>query len=126
VWLEALEAALRSGGFVVRRGGDFDRWDLEARGGALGGARARAAVEEHGGGRQLIRIRTWPRPSIKGVTATLLFAAFALGASFQSAWSAALPLSALAILLILQSFQECSVATTGLLQAAEILIEAGR
>jgi hypothetical protein len=43
------------------RGGAFDRWDLEVLGGALGAVRVRTAIEEHGGGRQLLRVRAWPR-----------------------------------------------------------------
>ena len=42
-------------------GGDFERWDLHVRGGMLGSMRLRVAVEEHGAGRQLVRIRSWPR-----------------------------------------------------------------
>ena len=30
------------------QGGDYDRWDLEIRGGLLGSLRTRMAIEEHG------------------------------------------------------------------------------
>ena len=49
-------------GAVVRSGGDWDRWDLQVRGGLLGGAGLRMAVEEHGAGQQLVRVRSWPAP----------------------------------------------------------------
>ena len=52
---------------AVKRGGDFDRWDLEVRGGLLGCIRAVAMIEEHGAGKQLFRLRAWPqipRPAI--------------------------------------------------------------
>jgi O-antigen biosynthesis protein len=58
--VRALATALRDAGSVVTSGGDWDRWDLEVRGGLLGRARMRIAVEEHGAGRQLVRARTWP------------------------------------------------------------------
>jgi hypothetical protein len=48
---------------VFRHGSGFDRWDLEVRGGIFGAARLRSAIEEHGGGRQLVRFRVWPRAS---------------------------------------------------------------
>ncbi len=60
-WLRRVEDALRSAGAAFLRGGDFDRWDLHVRGGLLGAARLRIAVEEHGGGRQLTRYLAWPR-----------------------------------------------------------------
>ena len=42
-------------------GGEYDRWELETRGGSLGAARVRTALEEHGQGRQLLRCLVWPR-----------------------------------------------------------------
>lgn len=58
---EDLEAQLKRQRAVTLRGGDFDAWDLEIRGGLLGGARLQLAVEEHGGGRQQVRVRVSPR-----------------------------------------------------------------
>ncbi|MEA2273997.1 MAG: hypothetical protein QOI98_2705, partial [Solirubrobacteraceae bacterium] len=49
--LTHLERALT--GAKARRGGTYERWDLEVRGGAFGVARVRTALEEHGEGRQL-------------------------------------------------------------------------
>ena len=57
--LECLHAALRSAGAVAWRGGDWDGWDIAVRGGFLGEARLRMGAEEHGGGCQLLRFRTW-------------------------------------------------------------------
>jgi hypothetical protein len=66
--LESMHAALVQAGSVTARGGDYDDWDLEVRGGLLGGARLRLAVEEHGAGKQMLRSRTWMRVS-RSVTA---------------------------------------------------------
>ena len=73
--LECLHAALRAAGAVAWRGGDWDDWDLEVRGGFLGGARLRMGVEEHGGGCQLLRFRTWPRVPASAVLAAAALAA---------------------------------------------------
>ena len=78
-----LETALRRSGGVVFSGGDFERWDLHVRGGMLGSMRLRMAVEEHGGGRQLLRIRSWPRFSRIGAGVALGFAALAAGAALD-------------------------------------------
>jgi hypothetical protein len=68
--LHAIEVALRERGSTAVRGGEFDRWDLEVRCGTLGRARARMAIEEHGQGKQLIRLRRWPRASRLAPAAT--------------------------------------------------------
>jgi GT2 family glycosyltransferase len=59
-WVAALETAVHETAAVSYRGGAFDRWDLHVRGGALGASRLLLAVEEHGSGKQFVRIRTWP------------------------------------------------------------------
>ena len=58
--LGALEQSLHQDGALVLRGGNFDRWDLEVRGGLLGSARLLMGIEEFGGGKQLVRYRVWP------------------------------------------------------------------
>ena len=84
--LESLEAALRARDAVVRRGGDFDRWDLEVRSGLFGAGRILMAVEDHGCGRQLVRYRSWPRYSPAALVPTLLFAALSSKAALDHAW----------------------------------------
>ena len=61
-WIARLEAAARRGGAVVMRGGDFDPWDLHFRGGLFGWARTHITTEEHGGGKQLLRLHARTRP----------------------------------------------------------------
>jgi hypothetical protein len=55
--LQALLDALKAHGAAVELGGDFDRWDLEIRGGLLGSARVLMMAEDHAAGRQLIRFQ---------------------------------------------------------------------
>jgi GT2 family glycosyltransferase len=66
-FVQLLQDSLASRGGYVRSGGPFDRWDLELRAGPLGGVKIRTAVEEHGSGKQLLRVRIWPRASARGV-----------------------------------------------------------
>jgi len=71
-WLSEIESAIRLRGATVLRGGDFDRWDLELRRGLFASTKLMLAVEEHGGGRQLARIKMWPRFSrVAGIVASL-------------------------------------------------------
>jgi O-antigen biosynthesis protein len=70
--LADIETGLRPHCMSVIRGGDYDRWDIHVRVGPLAAARLRATAEEHGHGKQLIRVRVWPRPS-RGLGALLFF-----------------------------------------------------
>jgi O-antigen biosynthesis protein len=70
--LGELEFALRAAGARVIRGGPYDRWDLQVCGGMFSVVRVLMAVEEHGAGRQLVRVRSWPRHTTPTVLIVLL------------------------------------------------------
>jgi GT2 family glycosyltransferase len=104
--VEAVEAALAAV-LPVARGGDYDAWDLEVRGGALGSLRVCVAVEDHGGS-QLIRFRRWPRvPRGLAVLLAWLVALAALTA-WDGAWAASGIVTSLAGALGLGSLLACS------------------
>lgn len=113
-WLESLESGLKAVRSVVLRGGDYDRWDLELRGGLFGSVRLLMAVEEHGGGKQFLRFRAWPRCYPAAIVLTLLFAALSAGAAVSQAWIACGILNFVAFLFMMRIFKECSYAMTAL------------
>jgi len=115
--LHVLEGTLREQGALPVRGGDYDPWDLEVRGGVLGGARMFAAVEYHGDGRQLLRIRSWPRCSVSGVALTVLFGCLSAGAGHDQSWMACGVLGLAALLLVVRTLNECARATAACLAA---------
>lgn len=82
-WVERLDAELRDGPAQVVHGDDFDTWDLEVRTGPLASGRVRLAVEEHGSGRQLVRLRTWPRCSPHAVAASVALVALTVAAGLR-------------------------------------------
>ncbi len=102
---------------MVFSGGDYERWDLYVRGGMLGSMRLRVAVEEHGAGRQQVRIRSWPRFSRIGAGVALIFAALGTGAALEGVWSAATVLIAAALLILVSTIQDCATAA-GVLRIA--------
>jgi O-antigen biosynthesis protein len=63
-WVAAIRDGLRRTGIAVTAAGAWDTWDLHVRGGALGGVRLALVYEEHGNGRQLVRLRAWPRAKL--------------------------------------------------------------
>jgi O-antigen biosynthesis protein len=109
-WLRSLEEGLRNQGILIRRGGAYDRWDLEARSGALGFVRILMAVEEHGRGRQLARFRFEPRWGLFAFLGVAFGTALALSALLHGAWIASLILGGVALLLGLGCRQEHAAA----------------
>jgi GT2 family glycosyltransferase len=117
-WLTHVEASLRDSGVKANRAGDYDRWDLQVRGGVFGAARLRMAIEEHGAGRQLIRFRFWPRCSGQAIVLVLLFTVLSICAALDRSSTASLIIVGIALFLVLRTFQECAGAKSVALRAA--------
>lgn len=114
--LQHIEATLKADGAIILRGGNYDRWDLEVRGGLFGNVRMRMAVEEHGAGKQLVRIRSWPIFSLPWLVLTLLFAALYIITIINRAWPAPV-LGLIAMLLASRALEDCGTATASCLYA---------
>jgi hypothetical protein len=114
-WLRCVEDAHREVNAPVLRGGEFDTWDLEVRGGIFGSVRTLMAIEEHGAGRQLVRFRAWPKFSPVGIALVYFFTILACWAGLGHSWQASALLDGIALLLALRILQESAYATATLL-----------
>ena len=117
-WLRTLENDLAA--VPTRRGGDFDRWDLAVRGGALGEARVLSMVEEHAEGAQYARFRVTPRANRVAAATVGALAVVGLLAAADGSWFAAGCLLALALPVALVVHRHCAAAVG----AARAAIEA--
>lgn len=108
--LEELERALKEARAVVPRGGPYDRWDLEVRGGTSGAVRLRMCIEEHGAGRQLVHFRLWPHASSLGRVLSGGLALLTLSATVNGAWLAATLLGGVAAFFLFRVVRECGEA----------------
>lgn len=97
-----------------RRGDEYERWDLEVRGGLLGTARIRTSLEEHGDGNQLVRMRSWPVPSLAAVGLGTVLVGLAVLAYFDSAPMAASVIAVAAALLAIWCSRDCAAAVGAL------------
>jgi GT2 family glycosyltransferase len=112
--LRYLEQMLRAVGSTVRRGGDWDRWDLEVTCGMFGAARLIMAVEDHGAGNQLIRVRWWPSVSATALALTLGTVALSIAAGFDRGWPAAAVLGIAGAWVIGRAVRQCGAAVAAI------------
>lgn len=119
VRLEAIEDTLRAAGTSSARGGDYDRWDLEVRGGVLGAVRLLSTTEEHGAGKQLVRFRLWPTCTWQGIAVSVVLMTLALGAASSSTWLVAALLGLGAVVPLYRMGQECAGAMATLWHALQ-------
>jgi GT2 family glycosyltransferase len=121
--VESLENLITSQGAVVIRGGEYDKWDLEVKGGLFGALRILMAVEDHGGGKQMVRVRSWPKISRLGFVLTIFFTVLAILASIDQSWYVYVILGATAALTAVRTFGDCAVSTTPFLRAVKHFAE---
>jgi len=108
--LLSLESVLRSGGAVVRRGGDYGTWDLEIRGGLFGGLRVYTVSENYGRGKHMLRLRSRPWFSISGAGTTLLLMIACFGALLDHSVYVAGVLGPLGVMFGAMTFRSAAVA----------------
>ena len=109
--VQRLQDALAASGGFVRSGGPFDRWDLVLRVGPLGGVKIRTVVEDHGGGRQLTRVRIWPRASARQTIGGLGLGLLSLAAGLGGEGGLAIALGAATGVLVLLGVEATATAT---------------
>ena len=119
-WLRRLKASCLEEGFIVFRGGNYDHWDLQVRSGMFGSARISLVSEEHGSGKQQIRIRWFPVfSSFWSKTALFLLGLSAIS-TLQNAWPASAIFTAGALIIVGRMLRQCSCAMAGVKRAVEL------
>lgn len=117
--LEQLETQLLNKGVPVRRGGEFDDWDLQVDGGFWGGARLLMAAEDHGAGTQYVRFRIRPTCWARGPLMALTLALLGIWAALDHAWLISIILGAGAVLPVLGGFLDCGRAVAVMLRLVQ-------
>ena len=117
--LHSIEEHVQEAGLSVARGGAYDRWDLEVKAGLLGGALALFSIEEHGAGRQLCRLRTWPSIAVPCLVFGLLLLGLSAAAGIDGSALAAAILAGSGVILFGRLFWECGISSAALDQALE-------
>jgi GT2 family glycosyltransferase len=85
-WLEEIEKNIISLKASVKRGGDFDKWDLKTRNGLFCTAKGLLTIEEHGANKQYLKFRCWVNYSISGILLIVFFAGLTTIAAKDASW----------------------------------------
>ena len=118
--LTAVEKALQSAGSIARRNSDFDEgWDLQVRGGIFGNTRVLILNEEHGQGKQVVRVRTAGKGSFLVHASVAILTLLSLFAAFEGAIFAALIIGFGAVLIFVQAVLEAGYSTGAVLSAID-------
>jgi hypothetical protein len=112
--LEGVERAARAEGAPIFCGDTWDQWDLHLRAGLLGGARLRMGLEEHGGGRQLVRTRITPHVPAAALALVMGMLTVTVAAVVAHAWAAAALVGIVSTVLGVAVLWECGIATAWL------------
>ena len=99
-WLGQLEDILIRSRVRVRRGGNYDQWDLQTNCGLFSAARGLLTIEEHGGGKQMLKFKYWAKYSTGGIVVSLLFAGFSFLALVKAQFGVFILLGTIAAVLI--------------------------
>ena len=114
--LAQIKQSLRAEGAVARQGNNYERWDLEIIGGMFGSVRMLMAIEDHGAGTQLVRIRSWPRCRNAATALAALFTILIVAAAFDRALVVVVVFGAALAWLLWQIFVQAGQSTASLLR----------
>jgi hypothetical protein len=105
-WLQEIEANLLESRARVRRGGQYDQWDLHVTCGFFSSAKGLLTIEEHGSSKQLLRFKCKPEYSPIGIELTILLSVLSVLAILDSSYLAGSFLGSFAIILAATYFTD--------------------
>ena len=101
-WLEDLERTLIKMKVRVKRGGDFDNWDIKAATGLFAQAKGILTVEEHGANKQYVKFRYNMIYSVSGMLLILMLSGVSVAAAADQQWVVTTVVSILVIAIAVQ------------------------
>lgn len=85
-WLSIIEKNLVSFQMTPRRGGDFDNWDIQTGNKLFSSVKALLTIEEHGAGKQYLKLRCKPVISLFSLFGTGLLTFISVVAAINGIW----------------------------------------
>jgi glycosyltransferase involved in cell wall biosynthesis len=105
-WLSTFEAKLTRLQKRVQKGGNFDNWDIKIKNGLFSDTKTLLAIEEHGAGRQLLRLKAWTKPTPVFALFLTIFSALSLLAAADGALIVAIISGCFGLMVLAEYFNE--------------------
>jgi glycosyltransferase involved in cell wall biosynthesis len=99
-WLGDIERELVRLKLAVKKGGSFNRWDLQVNSGLFARNRSLLTIEEHGGGKQQLRLKCWPVYATHSFGLFIVLAGLAALAALDRQWIMAAAFTAMAFTIV--------------------------
>ena len=122
-WLRAVEERIRAEDVAVQRGGDFDTWDFQIRGGFAGVVRLTLAIEEHGAGKQMLLFRLQPRVTPLAKAALILVSLISAFAFIDGSVRLGVVLAVGVLAVLYRMITDCTVGAATVQHSLESLKE---
>jgi hypothetical protein len=120
-WLKLIESYLKSNQNKVETGGEFDRWDIKNQVGLFASVKSLLTVEEHGMGRQMLRLRCLINFSGSGFLLVVFGSIVSFMTFISQAYLTFSVFLLISILLLLKILADASGATESIWSAIEML-----
>ncbi len=121
-WLSDFYQGFSRHGAIAIQGGDFDPWDLEVRSGLTGSIRILMAIEEHGNGKQVVRLRSWPKIAPAAIGTLIIMILLTAAAASDESFFAAFILGCATFAVGATIAWDCSTAASTYLQSVSRLV----
>ena len=120
-WLTEIEDNLALMKTRGKRGGDFDRWDIQVRNGLFSKSNGLLTVEEHGAQKQYIKFRCRASYSFTAWMISLTLLATAIFAATMQQWEVSMIIASLALFFVFRFFIETASSMNSLYSAFKML-----
>ena len=120
-WLTDVEVNAINLRSRVKRGNDFDRWDLQIKNGLFGKARCLLAIEEHGEGKQYLQLKSWKEYSLAFLVPFAILLIILFWAAFNREWIVTSVTGILALGFILQVLLDSACAMNTIYSSIALL-----
>jgi len=101
-WLKEIEQNIIRLKARVKRGGDFDKWDINTKNGLFTTAKGVLTIEEHGAKKQYIKFKYWVDYSLGGLLLIVILTSITAFAAFEERWIVTVMLAILTVSIIIK------------------------